>query len=159
ATVGRLNGNIPVWDGEFDDRLVCRQVRAETHDVKTFVFSAPTPHRFHFQPRQFLTFAMEIDGATVQRCYTISSPPTRPHLLSITVKRQPGGLVSSWLHHCMRPGIALSAVGPLGVFTMLAHPAPKYLFLSAGSGVTPLMSMVRTLHDLAAPSDVVFVHN
>jgi ferredoxin-NADP reductase len=151
--------DIPLWDAELDDRLMCRQVRAETHDVKTFVFAAPTPHQFHFRPGQFLTFALEIDGATVHRCYTISSPPTRPNLLSITVKRQPGGLVSNWLHDNLRPGIALSAFGPLGVFTMLAHPAPKYLFLSGGSGITPLMSMARSLHDLAAPSDVVFVHN
>ena len=47
----------------------------------------------------------------------------------------------------------------MGEFTCLAHAAPKYLFLSGGSGITPLMSMARTYHDLSLPADIVFVHN
>lgn len=146
------------WDAEVDDTLVCREVRQETHDVKTFVFSPPQPRVFRYQPGQFLTFDFLIDGQRVNRCYTIATTPTRPHLLAITVKRVPGGAVSPWLHATMRPGVTVQAVGPLGAFTALAHPASKYLFLSGGSGITPLMSMARFHDDLASEADIIFVH-
>lgn len=146
------------WDAEADDVLVCRQVRPETHDVKTFVLETRRPQLFRYRPGQFLTFDFEIDGERINRCYTISSTPTRPHLISITTKRVPGGPVSNWLHDRFKPGMELRATGPMGEFTSLAHPAQKYLFLSGGSGITPLMSMARAYHDLALPRDIVFVH-
>lgn len=147
------------FDPEADDALVCRAVREETHDVRTFVFSARDPRRFAYQPGQFLTFAFEIGGETVNRCYTISSSPTRPDTVSITVKRVPGGPVSNWLHDTVKPGSLVRAMGPMGEFSCFRHPARTYLLLSGGSGVTPMMSMARTFHDLAEPRDVVFVHS
>ena len=146
------------WDANVDEVLVCRQVRQETHDVKTFVLEARRPQLFRYRPGQFLTFDFEIDGHQISRCYTISSTPTRPHLVSITPKRVPGGPVSNWLHDRLKPGMELRATGPMGEFTSLHHPADKYLFLSGGSGITPLMSMARAYHDLALPRDIVFVH-
>jgi ferredoxin-NADP reductase len=147
------------WHSDDDDVLVCAQVRQETHDVKSFLFNAPSPKLFRFRPGQFITLEVEIGGEVINRCYTISSPPTRPDTLSITVKRKPGGKVSNWLHDNVKPGVAIKALGPSGEFSCSSHAAPKYLFLSAGSGVTPLMSMSRTLYDLADPHDVVFVHS
>lgn len=147
------------WDDAADRLLVCRQVHTLTADVSTFVFEPAEPRLFQHDPGQFLTLTVDIDGRPVERCYTISSPPTRPCLVAITVKRLPGGLVSNWLHDHLRPGGTVRAGGPLGRFSMVRHPAPKYLFLSAGSGVTPSMSMTRTLYDLAHPADVVFVHS
>ncbi|NGO10173.1 hybrid-cluster NAD(P)-dependent oxidoreductase [Streptomyces sp. HC44] len=144
---------------ETEELLVCRQVHPLTHDVTTFVFEYAEPRLFRHEPGQFLTLALDIDGRPVQRCYTISSPPTRPFLLSITVKRVPGGLVSNWLHDHLKPGDTVRARGPLGEFSTARHPAPKYLFLSGGVGVTPSMAMTRTLYDLADPADVVFVHS
>jgi ferredoxin-NADP reductase len=155
---GRFLGELPLYDSDRDEVLVCRQVRQETHDVKTFVFSAPEPSRFDYRPGQFLTFEFEIAGSIINRCYTIASAPTRPANVSITVKRVPGGPVSNWLHETMRLGTSVKAAGPMGDFTCLDHPAEKYLFVSGGSGITPLMSMARTFHDLAEPRDIVFVH-
>ena len=146
------------WDAEADDVLVCRAVRDETHDVRTFVLSPRTPQRFAHRPGQFMTFAFEIGGETIHRCYTLASAPTRPDTVSITVKRVTGGPVSNWLHDNLRPGGTINAVGPMGEFSCFAHPATKYLFLSGGSGITPLMSMARTFYDLAEPRDVVFLH-
>ena len=147
------------WDSEADDTLVCRAVRQETHDVKTFVLTPATPGRFSYQPGQFMTYAFEIGGETIHRCYTISAAPTRPNAISLTVKRVPNGPVSNWLHDNLKPGVSVKALGPMGSFTCFAHPASKYLFLSGGSGITPLMSMARTYHDLAEPKDIVFVHS
>ncbi len=155
----RLERAPPLWSGEADEVLVCRQVRTETHDVKSFLFSPREKRGFRFKPGQFLTFAFEIDGGAVERCYTISSPPTRPDLVSITVKRVPGGPVSNWLHDRFGPGMEVAAAAPLGRFSMLEHPADSYLFLSGGSGITPLMSMSRSLYDLASGADIVFLHS
>ncbi|GAA1911419.1 hybrid-cluster NAD(P)-dependent oxidoreductase [Streptomyces durmitorensis] len=156
TTTTTTGGLPPAWG---DGLLVCKQVIDVTSDVRTFVLESAEPRMFRHDPGQFLTLVLDIDGHPVERCYTISSPPTRPDLLTITVKRMPGGLVSPWLHERLLPGATVRARGPLGDFSITRHPAPKYLFLSAGSGVTPVMSMTRTLYDLAHPVDVVFVHS
>lgn len=147
------------WDAEADDALVCLAVRDETHDVKTFVLASPEPRRFVYAPGQFLTFAFEVGGETIHRCYTISSAPTRPNAVSFTVKRVPGGPVSNWLHDHLKPGDTVRALGPMGEFSCFTYPATKYLLLSGGSGVTPMMAMARTFHDLGALRDVAFVHS
>ena len=165
AVVGSpANGPLPsgtaeCW-GESDAvELVCCSAQDVTHDVKNFVFAAPDGRHFEFEAGQFLTLELEIDGESVTRCYTISSPPTRPHRLSITVKRVVEGPVSNWLHDNVRRGTRVTALAPVGSFTLTGRPAEKYLFLSAGSGITPLMSMTRTLFDLGSDADVLFVHS
>ncbi|SDC93297.1 Ferredoxin-NADP reductase [Geodermatophilus telluris] len=151
--------SLAVWGEDDSSTLVCRQVQDVTHDVKTFLFEPAEPALFQHEPGQFVTLQLEIDGRPVSRCYTISSPPTRPHLLGITVKRQPGGVVSNWLHDTMTPGKRIAADGPFGVFTIARHRSAKYLFLSGGSGITPVMSMTRALYDLGSDADIVFVHS
>ena len=153
-----LEALYPVWDCEEDDRLICRAVYDETHDVKTFVFVSPEPRQFNFAPGQFLTFDFTIDGATVNRSYTIASSPTRPHTVAITVKRTPGGAVSNWLHDNLRVGDVVRAVGPMGEFSTWAHPNPKRLFLSGGVGATPLISHVRRDFDVGEDLDTIYMH-
>lgn len=158
-----------LWDGERDDSLICRAVREETHDVKTFILSAPEARLFRYAPGQFITLELEIDGVAIHRCYTLSSTPTRPDSVSITVKRVVGGTVSNWLHQHLQVGQRLRVLGPAGAFSCFLPNAPgpttalpspsKYLFLSAGSGITPMMSMARAAHDLALDADIAFVHS
>lgn len=148
----------PPWSAERDQSLRCVQVRQETHDVKTFVLAAEAPRSFRYLPGQFITLELDIEGRRINRCYTLSSTPTRPDLLGITVKRVPGGPVSNWLHAHLRAGMALAVLGPGGDFSCFTAPAQRYLFLSGGSGITPLLSMTRALHDLASDADVVFAH-
>jgi glycine betaine catabolism B len=147
------------WSDAEHAHLVCRKVLDVTHDVKSFLFEAPEGHVFRFDPGQFITIQLEIDGRHVSRCYTISSPPTRPHLIAITVKRVVGGPVSNWLHDNVIPGSRIAVAAPLGSFTIAGRNAAKYLFLSAGSGVTPVMSMTRTLYDLGSDADILFIHS
>ena len=148
-----------MWDDSAEEKLICRGIVPVTEEISTFVFEAPEPRFFRHLPGQYHTLTVDVDGQPVSRCYTISSPTTRPYALSISVKREPGGLVSNWLHDELRVGDRVSATGPLGSFTFAEHPSAKYLFLSAGVGITPSMSMIRTLHDLAEPTDVVLVHS
>lgn len=66
------------WADADQTDLVCRKVLDITHDVKSFLFAAPEGRVFRFDPGQFVTLQLDIDGRRVSRCYTISSPPTRP---------------------------------------------------------------------------------
>lgn len=147
------------WTSSDKSVLVCCRIVDETHDVKTFIFNANTGVPFSFEPGQFITISVDINSQSLSRCYTISSPPTRPYTMSISVKRVPGGIVSNWLHDNLSPGSTLQAYGPSGVFTPSSYPAKKSLYLSAGSGVTPLMSMTRAGHDLGLNRDIVFIHS
>ncbi|WP_090863801.1 hybrid-cluster NAD(P)-dependent oxidoreductase [Paraburkholderia diazotrophica] len=148
-----------LWASSEQQTLTCCRVVDETHDVKSFEFRVGDGSPVRFEPGQFMTVSANVQGQAVERCYTISSPPTRPFLLSITVKRVPGGIMSNWLHDNMRPGSQLRAYGPSGSFTPTTAPAAKSLYLSAGSGVTPLMSMTRASIDLGLDRDIVFVHS
>ena len=146
----------------------CLQVIDETHDVKTFRFVAEPTVLFSYQPGQFVTLDLEIEGKRVMRSYSISSTPSRPHILEITVKRVPAptdvvyappGLVSNWLHDNITVGSQVNLKGPMGKFTCVDNQAEKLLFISAGSGITPMMSMSRWLCDTGADVDVVFIHS
>lgn len=144
---------------ELDGYLTCAEITDVTHDVKSFGFELPGPASLRFLPGQYLTFRMLIGGQHVERCYTLSSSPTTPDRLTITVKRVPGGVVSSWLHDHLRVGDAIGVSGPNGQFSSAVHPSDKYLFLTAGSGITPAMSMLRALRETGDPASVVFVHS
>ncbi len=146
-------------EAPFDQELLCRKVIRVTHDVVTLVLEPTWPGGVSFLPGQYLTLVVDVDGVPVERCYTISSPPTRPHLLTVTIKRMPGGGLSPYLHDHFGPGDRVTARGPLGGFSVAAHPARSYLLLSAGSGITPTLSTLRTIADLAEPVDVVVVHH
>lgn len=156
------------WWTKGDLTVRCIGVIDETADVKTFRFVANSPMLFNYQPGQFVTLDLEINGNPVLRSYSISSTPSRPHTLEITVKRVPPstdapngapGLVSNWLHDNITVGSEVKLTGPMGKFTCFANPSPKLLMISAGSGITPMMSMSQWLHDTAAQSDIVFLHS
>jgi glycine betaine catabolism B len=149
-------------------QVKCVQIINETVDVKTFAFVGEPPVKFNYQPGQFITLNLNINGQSVKRPYSISSTPSRPHTIEITVKRvsapgdepsDPPGLVSNWLHDNLKVGSQIEVNAPLGKFTNFANPAPKLLLISAGSGITPMMSMSRWICDTVSQVDLVFVHS
>lgn len=139
--------------------LRCAGVVNETPDVRTFRFVLGEGDRFDFLPGQFITVSVKIDGETFRRCYSLASSPGRSDAVEITVKRHPGGKVSGWLHDNLRAGGTIEAVGPAGRFHYIAAPARKVLLLSAGSGITPMLSIARWLADAGIEADVVFHHS
>jgi glycine betaine catabolism B len=147
-----------IWDRESDDELVCLDVHAETHDVKSFTFAAPDGQSFQFVAGQYFMFETQVGGEPHSRCYSISSSPHRQGAFTVTVKRVPGGAVSNWFHDHLAAGARIKASGPLGVFARPADAGAKLLLMSGGSGVTPVMSMLRDLADIGTPVDVVFLH-
>jgi glycine betaine catabolism B len=156
AELGFLQENI--WK-RGRTRVRCVRVTPETHDVKTFTFVTDPPRVFSYKPGQYVTLEVPIDGKIVRRSFTISSSPSRPYTLTITVKNAPSGTVTKWLHQNATAGFEMDITGPHGKFSCFHAPAEKLLLIAAGSGITPLMSMLRWLSDTASPADVVFINN
>jgi uncharacterized protein len=115
----------------------------ETADAVTMVFRDVRGTRFRFEPGQFFTFVTDIDGRTVRRAYSASSAPGAKQL-RITVKQVPGGTFSGHVNQRLRPGDRLRVLGPSGSFRV-DRSQRELVMLAVGSGVTPIMSMIRTL--------------
>ena len=140
-----------------DELLLCTSVVPEAPDVVTFSFVSPSGALFRYEPGQFLTLELPVPGGPLWRTYTISSSPSRPLSISVTVKAQHGSIGTRWMLDHLVPGMRIKAMGPAGVFTLPKQAQGKYLFISAGSGVTPSLSMTTYLFDRGTDLDVVFV--
>ena len=147
---------IALWSGGVTSLKVA-DIIEETADAKTFRLVGEKPHLFSYRPGQFVTLLLAIDGEYIERSYSVSSSPSRPHVLELTVKRVPGGRVSNWLCDRVMLGERLTIKGLAGKFSCFDCPASKMLFIGAGSGITPLMSMSRWIADTSADVDVKFL--
>ena len=147
---------IALWSGGVTSLKVA-DIIEETVDTKTFRLVGEKPLLFSYRPGQFVTLLLTIDGEDIERSYSISSSPSRPHVLELTVKRVPGGRVSNWLCDHVMLGERLTIKGPAGKFSCFDCPASKMLFIGAGSGITPMMSMSRWIVDTTADVDVKFL--
>ncbi len=119
----------------------------ETSDTKSFFFRHPmgTPD---FKPGQFINIGVTIDGKTHYRAYSVSSLPS-DKLIQLTIKRVPGGTVSNWMIDQLNAGDQISLHGLAGTFNIIESPYRKNIILiSAGCGITPVMSMARYLLSL-----------
>ncbi|MBL0666662.1 MOSC domain-containing protein [Aeromonas jandaei] len=148
----------PYPDGAPKKReLVCVAREPLARDLETFWFEAadgePLPD---YLPGQHLPISLDIKNERVQRRYTLSSTPDRPERYSISVKKVGGGRISHWLHQQMQVGNTLLAAAPAGEFHLGAE--RSLLLLSAGSGVTPMLAMARTLALRGELGDVHFMH-
>ncbi|WP_226622901.1 hybrid-cluster NAD(P)-dependent oxidoreductase [Alloyangia pacifica] len=140
------------------EALECVSYLPETPGTATFTFQAPSGALFSYKPGQFITLELPVPGGPLHRTYTISSSPSRPTSLTVTVKAQPDSLGTRWMLDNLRPGMRIKASGPRGEFTYFNAPGKKYLFISAGSGITPMMSMTTHMYDGGRDADVVFVN-
>lgn len=138
--------------------LECVMVVPETADAATFTFRAPSGAWFDYRPGQFITLEIPLPDGPIHRTYTLSSSPSRPLSISVTVKAQRDSVGTRWMLDNLLPGVRIKAFGPAGVFSFAHHPAKKYLFISAGSGITPVMSMTTWLWDTGHMPDICFVH-
>jgi len=151
--------NLERWTGDVSP-LECISIKDETHNVKSFTFKSKKDAWFQFFPGQHTTLFLNIDGADIMRTYTIASSPTRPNTITITNKRMQDGVVTNWMHDSLKVGECIEALDIGGSFSVaLDKPKPKILLLSGGSGITPMLSMVRYFFDLSIDLDLVFIHN
>ncbi len=159
-----LDRQAAFWMRELDPILSTSTVRArvvgvvaETADTKTFALQPNALWRPH-RAGQHTLIEVEIDGVRQQRCYSIASAPGRIPI-EITVKRVSGGRVSSWMHEQLHPGDIVGLGQPVGEFVLPTPTPNSLLLLSGGSGITPVMSILRDLAARDAIDDVVFVHH
>ncbi len=133
----------PLWSLEAIHARVERVIE-ETADTRTLILQA---NRLWpgFRAGQHTLVEVEIKGVRHQRSYSLSSAPG-DGLPAITVKRQPGGLVSNFLHDHVGIGDVLTLSAPTGDFVLSTPAAERLLLIGAGSGITPLMSILRDLH-------------
>jgi ferredoxin-NADP reductase len=133
-------------------------VNDETAGARTLTLRPGRGWRAH-RAGQFVRVGAEIDGRVVTRTYSIASAPGRKDgCIAITVKAVAGGKMSGHLHRGAKPGDYVTLALPQGDFVLPEGAPVKPLFLTAGSGITPVMSMLRSLAERGAMPDIVHVH-
>lgn len=140
------------WSGE----LVVARIFDETHDVKTFRLVSPDggPLPFEHVAGQYLNLKLTIGGKRVNRSYTIASSPTRNAYCEISVKKTPTGYGSKHLHETWREGDRIKVSAPAGSFCFAGHEAERIVLIAGGIGITPMMSVVRSLTDRGWQGDI-----
>ena len=159
----------PLWSArELRGRIV--EVRPETPDSATLVIKPGLGFTFDYQPGQYIGIGLLVDGRWRWRSYSLTSVPrasapsatTRPggpRTVTITVKAMPEGFLSTHLVTGVRPGTVIRLAAPRGDFVM-DDPAPaSVLFLTGGSGITPVMSMLRTMLRRNQIGDIAHIHS
>lgn len=139
--------------------LKCSDIIRETADVKTFKFTSSEASLKIFQPGQFIRIHCKIDGIDQARCYTLSSCPTTDNQLEIVVKAVTGGKVSNWLLDHFNIGDTLQVTPPNGRFFFSQENRKKLLLLSAGSGITPMLSIAKHIAHQGLNYDIIFHHS
>jgi stearoyl-CoA 9-desaturase NADPH oxidoreductase len=146
----------PLWSlTRIKARVV--DIRQETADTRTFVLK-PNRNWTGFRAGQHVVVDVELDGVRYQRTYSLSSSTRQRDSIAITVKRHTGGKVSNALHDHLAIGDVVGLSAPAGEFVLPQEPPRQILMLSAGSGITPVMSMLRDLQARGYDRDVFFLH-
>jgi stearoyl-CoA 9-desaturase NADPH oxidoreductase len=131
-------------------------IHPETRDAATIVLRPGRGWRGH-RPGQYVRIGIDVDGVRQWRAYSITSDLTRSDgCISVTVKAIPGGKVSNHLVHRATPGTVVQLDQATGEFCLPAQLPAKALFITAGSGITPVMGILRNHPEL---TDVVLVHS
>ncbi len=145
----------PLWSSrELRGRV--EEVVPETEDAATLVIRPGWGWRYDHRPGQYVGIGVQVEGRFQWRSYSVSSEPKRSgRTISITVRAMPEGKLSAHLVKGLAPGTIVRLALPEGDFVLPDPPPPRMLFLVAGSGVTPVMAMLRTLDRRGSMPDVV----
>jgi ferredoxin-NADP reductase len=149
----------PLWSArELRGRIV--DVRRETEDSATLVIKPGWGFTFDYEPGQYVGIGVLMDGRWRWRSYSLtSSPVTGDRIITITIKAMPEGFLSTHLVGGVAPGTIVRLAAPQGNF-VLPDPAPaSVLFITGGSGITPVMSMLRTLARHGQITDIEHLHS
>ncbi|MFA1546716.1 ferredoxin reductase [Actinomadura chokoriensis] len=145
----------PLWSA-VDLRGRVEAVRHEAPGAATLVIKPGRAWRGH-RPGQWVRVGVDIGGVRHWRTFSLSSPPRRDGRITVTVKAAREGFVSAHLVNVIRPGAILRLAPADGEFTLPTPLPQKLLFITAGSGITPVMAMLR--HLTAGAADIAVVHS
>jgi ferredoxin-NADP reductase len=141
-----------------DSRTEIVEVRHETAGSVTLRLRAPEAWWQDFRAGQHVRLTVEIGGVRETRCYSPTCGERGGGEIELTVKAHPGGRVSRYLNESARPGMRVWCSRPEGEFILARKRPERLLLISGGSGITPVMSLLRTLRDEGHPSQVTFLH-
>ena len=149
----------PLWSArELRGEVV--DVQKETEDTATVTIRPGWGFSGEYQPGQYVGIGLSIDGKWHWRSYSLTSVPVRDKkLISITVKATPEGFLSTHLVNGVQPGTIVRLASPKGDFALPDPPPAKMLLVTAGSGITPVMAMLRSMNQRGQTSDVVHIHS
>jgi stearoyl-CoA 9-desaturase NADPH oxidoreductase len=151
----------PLWSArELRGRIL--DVRRETEDSATLVIKPGWGFSFDYQPGQYIGIGLLVDGRWRWRSYSLTSSPASSRsarTVTVTVKAMPEGFLSTHLVAGVEPGTVVRLAAPQGNFVLPDPAPPSILFLTAGSGITPVMSMLRTLVRRNQIGDITHVHS
>ena len=127
------------------NKLRIAKIVQETPDARSFILEVPPDlaDRYRYRAGQFLTFRVPHPEGVFNRCYSLSSAPETDGLHKVTVKRVEGGKGSNWFHDSLKEGGVLEVLPPAGRFVLGEGEAPLLLF-GGGSGITPMMSLIKS---------------
>ncbi|KHD25871.1 oxidoreductase [Vibrio caribbeanicus] len=149
------------WQNNQAATMRCSNKWQETDDAVSITLVAADASHLHFsnfKPGQFVSLGFELNGKMEYRAYSIASAPGDAHL-KLTVKRVDGGLVSNHIVDHFNCGDTVAVLAPTGPFnTIDCPPKQKVTLISAGCGITPVMSMACTWLRDKADIDIVFIH-
>ncbi len=139
--------------------LTVKEIIEETVDTKTISFWQPVHQAVSYKAGQFITVIIEIDGKKERRSYSMSSSP-REASLAITIKKMNNGLVSNYLCEKLKVGDAIEVMEPMGHFIAEADAenARNIVMFGGGSGITPLMSIIKTILPVEKMSKIFLVY-
>src|ERR1035438_7801786 len=138
--------------------LVLTQTEQQTHDTRTLRFRVLNERRLCAKPGQFLTFQWTVNGQQIPGSYTISSSPIHEDYVEITAKRMEKGRVSVFLNERAKPGLEVEASGPYGRFCFDEAQHKSIVLIAAGSGITPMISMLSYIDDLKLTNSVTLLY-
>jgi ring-1,2-phenylacetyl-CoA epoxidase subunit PaaE len=126
--------------------LKVKEIERQTEDAVAIAFEVPEALReiFAFRPGQYLTLAATVDGEELRRSYSICSAPGDPHL-RVGVKKVADGRFSRFVNERLSVGDVIRVMPPEGRFTALIGERHDYILIAAGSGITPMLSIARTV--------------
>jgi ferredoxin-NADP reductase len=147
----------PLWTTR-ELRGIVEEVVPETDDAATIVIRPGWGWRYDHHPGQYIGIGLQVDGRFHWRSYSVSTPPTRSRrgTVAITVRAMPEGNLSTHLvNGGVAPGTVVRLALPAGEFVLPDPPPPRLFFLVGGSGITPVMAILRTLARRGTLPDVV----
>jgi stearoyl-CoA 9-desaturase NADPH oxidoreductase len=149
----------PLWSArELRGEIV--DVRSETEDSATVIIKPGWGFSADYRPGQYVGIGLSVDGRWHWRSYSLTSIPQRnDKQITITVKATPEGFLSTHLVNGVKPGTIVRLAAPKGDFALPDPPPPKILFVSAGSGITPLIAMLRSLTARGERPDILHIHS
>jgi len=135
------------------------RVERQTRDCVSLRFRTPEGQSLGARPGQFLTFDFLLDGQKLKRSFSISSSPSHGAFVEITVKQHAAGQVSKFLNQGAAVGLTVEARGPFGRFVFDERVHQKVVLLAGGSGITPMISMLRYMDDLSLRTEVTLLYS